>query len=349
MSPRRRGGAPAPVRRLPLPRRWRSKTRSARSSSPESRILRGLPLPHPARHRFRGAGALLRRPTTSTSSSGRNYLVTVHDGRLAHRSSRSPRSARATRSAARRRARPRCCTASSTRWSTTTGRRSTSSRSGWTSSRSSVFDSTATIWRGRSSTSSATSPSLRRVRPAAARRRRPAGAARVPADQRTRWPTGSATSTTTSCASPTRRCSSRIAITGLLDANLSIVSNQLNQVMKILTVIVDDLHAADRSHRPVRHERGAAAFRRRRAPRMFWWLIGIMIAQRRDHAGVLPPATAGSDAWPESTGCRPTSPTRSPPAKSSSGRPRSSRSWSRTRSTPARAASRSRSSSAARS
>ena len=42
------------------------------------------------------------------------------------------------------------------------------------------------------------------------------------------------------------------------------------------------------------------------------------------------------------------SPTRSPPARSSSVRPRSSRSWSRTRSTPAPAGSRSRSSSAAR-
>ena len=41
----------------------------------------------------------------------------------------------------------------------------------------------------------------------------------------------------------------------------------------------------------------------------------------------------------DSSACRPTSPTRSPPAKWSSGRRRSSRSWSRTRSTPARAAS----------
>ena len=38
-------------------------------------------------------------------------------------------------------------------------------------------------------------------------------------------------------------------ITGILDAHLSNVSNRLNEVMKVLTVVVDDLHAADAARR----------------------------------------------------------------------------------------------------
>ena len=56
-------------------------------------------------------------------------------------------------------------------------------------------------------------------------------------------------------------------ITGILDAHLSNVSNRLNEVMKVLTVIVDALHAADGADRPVRHERAAAAVSRAATPR----------------------------------------------------------------------------------
>ena len=66
----------------------------------------------------------------------------------------------------------------------------------------------------------------------------------------------------------------------------------------------------------------------------FWWIVGIMAAvdRRACSCWFRTPRLAGR--WDASPGCPPTSRTRSPPAKSSSGRPRSSRSWSRTRSTP---------------
>ena len=38
-------------------------------------------------------------------------------------------------------------------------------------------------------------------------------------------------------------------ITGILDAHLTNVSNRLNEVMKVLTVVVDHLHAADAADR----------------------------------------------------------------------------------------------------
>ena len=75
----------------------------------------------------------------------------------------------------------------------------------------------------------------------------------------TSWPTGSATSTTTSCGCPTRRSFFQDRVTGILDAHLSSGVEPAEQVMKVLTVIVDDLHAADRAHRDVGHERAAAA------------------------------------------------------------------------------------------
>ena len=53
-------------------------------------------------------------------------------------------------------------------------------------------------------------------------------------------------------------------ITGMLDAHLSNVSNRLNEVMKVLTVVVDDLRAADAAGRHLRHERPAAAVSGRR-------------------------------------------------------------------------------------
>ena len=87
---------------------------------------------------------------------------------------------------------------------------------------------------------------------------------------------------------------------------------------------------------PLPHFPGGAAAQ-------FWWVVGIMVgdAGRRRCWRVFPHATtldAESDLdGQDSRGFRPTSPIRSPPARSSSGRRRSSRSWSRTPSTPARA------------
>ena len=54
-------------------------------------------------------------------------------------------------------------------------------------------------------------------------------------------------------------------ISGILDAHLSAVSNQLNSVMKVLTHHRDDLHAADRADRHVGNERPAAAHSWRRS------------------------------------------------------------------------------------
>ena len=108
-----------------------------------------------------------------------------------------------------------------------------------------------------------------------------------------------------------------------------------------------DLRPADRDHRPVRHERGAADVSRRAAQYQFWWITGIMVLSTRRPVHLVP-QTAGC-RWAASPGCPTTSRIRSPPAKSSSVRPRSSRSWSRTPSTRARRASRSPSNTAARS
>ncbi len=74
-----------------------------------------------------------------------------------------------------------------------------------------------------------------------------------------------------------------------------------------------------------------------------------MAAVVAGHARDVPPQALGlKAACRPLRACPPSSPTRSPPARSSSGPPRSSRSSSRTRSTPAPAVSRSTSSSAER-
>ena len=52
-----------------------------------------------------------------------------------------------------------------------------------------------------------------------------------------RWRTGTAMSSISSCGSPTRSRSSRDRVTGLFDAYLSMQSNRLNEVMKVLTFI----------------------------------------------------------------------------------------------------------------
>ena len=111
--------------------------------------------------------------------------------------------------------------------------------------------------------------------------------------------------------------------------------------MKVLTVLVDDLHAADAAVRALGDERPAAAFSRRGRR-------AVLVAVRRSWSCVVAwrcwrdvfrRTALDLSGGRRSTACPPTSPTRSPPAKWSSGRRRSSRSWSRTRSTPARAAS----------
>ena len=66
-------------------------------------------------------------------------------------------------------------------------------------------------------------------------------------------------------------------ITGILEAHLSNVNNRLNEVMKVLTVADDDLHAADAAVGSVGHERPLPHFPGRSAAQ-FWWLIGIMAA-----------------------------------------------------------------------
>ena len=63
-------------------------------------------------------------------------------------------------------------------------------------------------------------------------------------------------------------------ISSILDAHYSSVSNQLNTVMKVLTVISTLVHADDRAHRALRHERDAAAPARRRR--------GAVLVGRRD-------------------------------------------------------------------
>ena len=86
-------------------------------------------------------------------------------------------------------------------------------------------------------------------RHAAARRDRAGSRGATSSTSAPRCRSASATSTTTSSASPTTRSIFQDRITGILDAHLSNVSNRLNEVMKVLTVVVDDLHAADAADR----------------------------------------------------------------------------------------------------
>ena len=62
-------------------------------------------------------------------------------------------------------------------------------------------------------------------------------------------------------------------ITSLLDAHLSTVSNQLNSVMKVLTVDRDGLHAADVLTGLYGMNVRPAALSRRRATAQFWWML----------------------------------------------------------------------------
>ena len=146
------------------------------------------------------------------------------------------------------------------------------------------------------------------------------------------------------CASPTMRLMFQDRITGMLEAHLTNASNRLNEVMKVLTVMSTDLHAADAAVRHLGHEHRRCRISRAATPRSSGGCAGIMMAADRPSACSchVPPPDAGSDGSSSmgkiTPSARRTSRTRSPPAKSSSVRPRSSRSWSRTPSTPARAA-----------
>ena len=102
---------------------------------PKIETYDGLPVPDPAWHRFPASSTGSRR-TTSISSSAANYPRDGARRSVAHRS-RGARPLRASSSACSADgAGPRCCTASSIDWSTTTGLKWRSSRSGSTSSRS---------------------------------------------------------------------------------------------------------------------------------------------------------------------------------------------------------------------
>ena len=127
-------------------------------------------------------------------------------------------------------------------------------------------------------------------------------------------------------------------VTGILEVNLASISNRLNQVMKVLTVMstiflpLTVLSGMWGMNVPLPHFPGRRG--------------GAVLVGGRHHGGDcggdarrVPPQPLDVDAMGRFTGCRRTSPTRSPPARWSSARRRWSRSWSRTRSTPARRAS----------
>ena len=64
-------------------------------------------------------------------------------------------------------------------------------------------------------------------------------------------------------------------VSGLLDAHLSNVSNQLNSVMKVLTVITTIFMPLTLLAGSVRHERAAARFSRRAGTADFWWICAV--------------------------------------------------------------------------
>ena len=125
-------------------------------------------------------------------------------------------------------------------------------------------------------------------------------------------------------------------ITGMLDAHLSNVSNRLNEVMKVLTVVSTILMPLTLLTGVYGMNVPLPAFPGGEHAQ-FWWLFGDHDGDRGRDAGDVPPQALDLSVGKIQSASPPISPTRSPPAKSSSAPPRSSRSWSRTRSTPARA------------
>ena len=136
---------------------------------------------------------------------------------------------------------------------------------------------------------------------------------------------------------PTKRLLFQDRVTGILDAHLATRLEPAEPGHEGADGDVDDLHAADRADRAVGHERAAAALSRAATGGAVLvggghaWSLSSAIAML---ARVPPQALDLIGAWAASVSLPATSPIRLPPAKSSSGRRRSSRNWSRTPSTP---------------
>ena len=201
---------------------------------PEDRVVRRLPLPDPARHRLPGPAARLQ-------DQGRRLLpgAAVPDHRPPRRVAVDrrawPRSARATASCSAK-APPRCCTGSSTRWSTTTGRRSTSSQQRLDKLETDVFER----------------PNPKLARQILDFKRDVASLRQVVLPQRDavgRLARREFPLISEQLAYRFRDVHDHLVrlsdeamffqdrISGILDAHLSAVSNQLNSVMKVLTLI----------------------------------------------------------------------------------------------------------------
>ena len=111
-------------------------------------------------------------------------------------------------------------------------------------------------------------------------------------------------------------------ITGILDAHLSNVSNRLNEVMKVLTVVTTIVMPLHGARRALRHERAAARHLGRERPRAFWWILGFALAI----VLVMLAFLREKKRWifvGRIHRCRRTSPTRSPRARWSNVLPRS--------------------------
>ena len=307
---------------------------------PEDRGLRRLSVRRPARHRLSRKGEQGFATHDVDFFLGRNYLVTVHDG---HSRSidelRDHVPAQPRRSWAR--ARSRCSTASSTRWSITIGPRSSKLEERIDELEDAVFE------RPEPGAGPAD------PRPRSATSRRCGGSSTPQRDVIGRLARREFVDISTEMSFRFRDVYDHLVrltdeammlqdrITGMLDAHLSNVSNRLNEVMKVLTVVstifmpLTLLSGIWGMNVPLPHfpgRRGGAV------------LVGLRhhAGARRRHADAvrrqaldLTPS-ASLIAWARSPGCLRISRTRSPPAKSSSGRRPSSRSWSRTPSTPAR-------------
>ena len=215
---------------------------------PEGRGVRRLSLRHPARHRLPTPASTASRTHDVDFFLGPNYLVTVHDGhsRVDRRAARSRHAEPEDSGRGAGRAAPPHRRRDGR---LTTGRRSTSSRSGSTSSRRQIFDEPRPDAGPADPRREARG---RRAAPhhhAAARRRSRRLARRDFVDISTEmsFRFRDVYDHLVRIADDAMIFQDRI--TGMLDAHLSNVSNRLNEVMKVLTVVVDDLHAADAAGR----------------------------------------------------------------------------------------------------
>ena len=231
------------------------------------------------------------------------------------------------------RARSASCTASSTAWWTTMARRSTRSRSGsssssgWCSDRRSATRCARSFWVSRPTSRRCAAVVLPQRDAIARLARREFPQISETMSYRFRDVYDHLVRLTDEALFLQDR------VTGLLDAYLSTQSNRLNQVMKVLTVI-------STIFMPLTVLTGMFGMNVD-LPQFPGGDAGAVLVDRRHHGRDVPARCCGCSAgW---TGCEPHSPaaagrwpTRSPPARSSSGRRRSSRNWSRTPSTPVR-------------